>query len=257
MECRALRAEAAAREAAESVARCHVFIAAIGRELGNQIGPVALSVERLRGIVHGADPARIEAAIGMVEHACETLESRARSLMDFVPMASGIFEVALEEFDASALLSDLARRHAETARRAGCVLELAVPPGIMLLANRAALRQVLEHLLSNALKFGAGRPVRLSAAARTTGVAIAICDGGPGVPDEDATRIFGLLDHARPAGTPGLGIGLWAGRQLAAAMGATLDLVRPPDGGACFELSFGRDGLIGRDDETAPIRHKA
>jgi|GEM_PF-3173537 len=245
LEHRLLAAEAAARDAADALAARDALIASISRELRNPLAPVQLAVDRLRGVVGSGDAARIDASLDMVERACAAFVRRSQALLDFADMAGGLPVLSTGPVDVSALVTQAASRHAQAARRAGCAVNLSLTPGLMALADEDAASQVIDHILSNAFRFGAGRPVTLGA--RPSGAAelcIFVRDEGPGVPAEAASRIFGLFKRGEDGAAPGLGIGLWLSSQLARAMGGQLVLAGPgaltapsPLGqGACFAL---------------------
>jgi signal transduction histidine kinase len=247
LEHRLLAAQAAARDAMEALAARDALIASISRELRNKLAPVLLAVDRLRGVVRSGDAARIDAGLDMVERACAAFVRRSQALLDFADMTGGLPVLATGPVDVSALVTQAASRHAQAARRAGCAVNLSLAPGLMALANEDAAGQVIDHMLSNAFRFGAGRPVTLAASARGASEAcIFVRDEGPGVPAEAASRIFGLFKRGDDAAAPGLGIGLWLSSQLARAMGGQLVLAGPgaeglaapsPLGqGACFAL---------------------
>ena len=245
LECRLQAAEAALRSAADALAARDAFIGAISRELRNPLAPVTLAVERLRAAAGSADADRIGKSVDMIERACAVFESRTRALLDFVELTGRTPALARVPVNVSELVRASATRHADVARRAGCALQLDIAPGIVRPADAQAVAQVLDHLLSNAFRFGAGRPVRVGLREIPGGGAtVRICDEGPGVRPDQADSIFDLVRHPRPHDAPGFGIGLWIGRRLAHAMGATLalDLTRisgvDDEAGACFELGF-------------------
>ena len=215
------------------------FIGAISRELNNPLSPVLLSVERLRRLLQSDDPVRLEAAVSMVERSTQAFAKRTRLLLDLADLAAGAVGLDLSPVDLSALVGAAARRHADMARVAGCQVMLEAAPGLLVLGNEAALVQVLDHLLGNAFRFGAGRPVEL-AVRRGTGadVVMSVTDHGPGVSAELAGRMFGLLQQDRDSLQPGLGIGLWVCAQRIAAMGGTIGVRSEPGEGAHFHVSL-------------------
>ena len=65
-----------------------------------------------------------------------------------------------------------------------------IEPGLpIVLADRDALKMALKNLVLNAVKYGHGGPVRVSASGGSD-VAIAVEDDGPGIPEEERRRIF-------------------------------------------------------------------
>ncbi len=97
------------------------------------------------------------------------------------------------------------------------------------------IRQILTNLLSNAVRYTPpGTPVELTLRQTAETVELAVRDHGPGVPPEEAARVFER--HARLGEGSGSGLGLYVSRELARAHGGDLLLAQPEDGGALFVL---------------------
>ncbi len=113
--------------------------------------------------------------------------------------------------------------------------------GVTVRADPDRLRQVLIHLLDNAIKYGpSGSEVSVSAQVEPGArrVAIRVSDRGPGLSAEEAEEVF--LPYRRvdrtAGGKHGIGLGLSLARSLARLMSGTLEL-EPGDGtGATFVL---------------------
>jgi signal transduction histidine kinase len=91
--------------------------------------------------------------------------------------------------------------------------------GWLAVADPGDVDQILWALLDNAIKYGAGRPVRVEvrvdpAASRLT---ITVSDQGPGVPEQDRAALFGRFARGRGTGQEGTGLGLYVARSLARA----------------------------------------
>jgi signal transduction histidine kinase len=156
-------------------------------------------------------------------------------------MAANLPSITLVPVDLSALAADAARRHADMARRAGCAMSVSIAPDVVVQADAGALHRVLNHLLTNAFRFGSGRPVRLELAmAASFHAVLTVHDQGSGLSREEAGRIFGLFQNDRMAAAPGLGLGLWIASQLVTAMGGTIGVDSTPGQGAHFHVSLPR-----------------
>jgi nitrogen fixation/metabolism regulation signal transduction histidine kinase len=97
--------------------------------------------------------------------------------------------------------------------------------------DRALLSQLLLNLLRNAAQ--AAQVVRLTIASTADGVAIAVEDDGPGVPQTLRQEVFLPFFTTRAQGT---GVGLNLARQIAVAHGGTLEVGDSDLGGAAFRL---------------------
>jgi signal transduction histidine kinase len=107
------------------------------------------------------------------------------------------------------------------------------------MADPARLRQVLEHLLENAVKY-APPDTRVELEwTLVEGVArIAVSDEGPGIPPEWRERIFEPYSRRETLTARGSGIGLYAARRLAESMRGRLWCEPAPGGGARFVLAL-------------------
>ena len=183
-------------------------------------------------------------------------------ILDFSKIEAGRLDLHAAPFDLRATLEDASAIWATTAARKdlGFSLDLA-PEGPSVVAGDAdRLRQVLENIVGNAIKFTGEGHVRVSATVRPRGsdhvIEIAIADTGPGVPPDQRERIFGRFDmidasYTRKAG--GAGLGLAIARQLVEMMGGTVWVEEAEGGGARFriDLTLPAAALPGDDAMTA------
>ena len=117
-----------------------------------------------------------------------------------------------------------------------------------------AVARVVRILIDNALRYGGGEPIRVTAADGADTVTVEVADRGQGVPPEERERIFERFYRGRARGAEGgFGLGLAIGRELAERMGGTLTLADRPGGGTRFMLSLPRSPGGGMGDaEHAP-----
>ena len=113
------------------------------------------------------------------------------------------------------------------------------PKGLDVSADRDLLEPVLLNLLRNAWQATRGQKnatIRVAARLNRRGnVVIEVCDNGPGVPHDIATKVFVPFFTTKEGGS---GVGLALARQVMIAHGGFIRLSDNPSGGACFSLTF-------------------
>ena len=117
----------------------------------------------------------------------------------------------------------------------GMAIECAIPPDLMIEADRDQLYRVLLNLARNAFEAGARR-LRFAALRENGVIAIDIGDDGPGLPPKAQDNLFRpFFGSARPGGS---GLGLAIARELARAHGGELTLVSTTGSGTVFRLTL-------------------
>jgi signal transduction histidine kinase len=152
--------------------------------------------------------------------------------------------LALEPLDLSELAAEVSRPAAPRAEEAGISLSTAVPPGLTVLAERQSLRELLEALLDNALRYTPrGGRVGLRASEVDGAVELVVHDTGPGIPPADRARVlepFYRGAAAEETGASGSGLGLAIARTIAEAHGTSLVLRDHAGGGLEVGLTLRR-----------------
>lgn len=130
---------------------------------------------------------------------------------------------------------------AERAGRAGAVVEVNAPDGLVLPLRALAIRRCLGNLVDNAARYG--RHIRIAATAQPQHVTVTIEDDGPGIPAgrrEDVFQPFVRLDASRNPQTGGVGLGLTIARDVVLSHGGEIELGDSPLGGLQVTLRLPR-----------------
>jgi len=123
------------------------------------------------------------------------------------------------------------------AQGAGCAIAMDVAARLVGRWDRAALEQVVENLLTNAIKYGAGAPIEIALGREGDRARLAVRDHGCGIAAEDQQRIFARFERAvSRRGTGGFGLGLWISQRLICSMGGEIVVASSPNEGACFTV---------------------
>jgi signal transduction histidine kinase len=101
-----------------------------------------------------------------------------------------------------------------------------------------AVEQIVQNLLSNALKFGEGRPVHVALDCVEHRARLSVRDQGGGLPASEQAQIFGRRVRSPLSRAPGMGLGLWFVRTLAEAHRGVVAVRSRPGEGATFTVSL-------------------
>src|SRR5581483_4272199 len=103
------------------------------------------------------------------------------------------------------------------------------------------VEQVMANLLSNALKYGDGKPVDVDIALDGDCARIAVVDRGIGIPSDMVQRLFARFERLTPDHRRGgFGLGLWISRQIVTAFGGTIDVRSELGRGSTFSVALPR-----------------
>ena len=175
------------------------------------------------------------------ERQIERLTGLINNLLDISRITAGRLELDLETVDLAAVAREAGGRFREDLRRAGCALEIRGDGECPGQWDRLRLEQVVTNLLSNAAKYGAGRPIEITVDGDETTARFCIRDHGIGIPAEHQARIFDRFERAvsdRHYG--GLGLGLWIVRQIVEAHRGTIEVESEAGMGSTFTVRLPR-----------------
>jgi signal transduction histidine kinase len=105
--------------------------------------------------------------------------------------------------------------------------------------DRSHLEQLVSSLVTNAVKYGEGKPIRVSVTTEQNRALLKVEDGGIGIASEDQARIFEKFERAVSSrNCSGLGLGLYIAREIARAHGGTLSVQSALGRGSIFTVSM-------------------
>jgi two-component system, OmpR family, sensor kinase len=233
-------------ELREAVRARDEFISIAAHELRNPMSPILMQVEMLRHAAErGDDRERLAAGLTRLESLVHRYVSRATTLLDVSRISAGKLLLAPSEVDLPDLVRRVAKPLARMAERSGSRMELALPDSVTGVWDPLAVEQVVENLVTNAIKFGAAQPidVALAVSEDEQSVVLTVRDRGVGISPEDRTRLFDRFEQtATGRSQGGFGVGLWLVGRLVAAMGGSIEVESAPGTGSTFAVTLPRGG---------------
>jgi PAS domain S-box-containing protein len=173
----------------------------------------------------------------------EALLSLIGDVLDFSKIEAGMLELEEDEVDLRLLLSASAELLCQRAYDKGVELSAVVAPQVprLIRADEGRLRQVINNLMGNAVKFTEEGGVCVEAALVDGSLRIEVRDTGVGVAESKRQAIFDEFvqadsSHARKFG--GTGLGLAISKRLVDGMGGTIGVAARSGGGSCFWFSL-------------------
>ncbi len=227
----------ARRDAEDALRLRDEFLSVASHELKTPLTPLLLRLQSLRRDQRGP-PAklaeRLPQHLDVMERMVRRLSELISMLLDVSRIRAGRLRIQVEDgVDLAAVAREVIAEFQPEAMRVGSELRLDAPVAVRGKWDRARLQQVLVNLVSNALKYGPGRPVTVSITQENSRARLVVHDEGIGIPEEDLHRIFGRFERAvsdRHYG--GLGLGLYITRTLVEAMGGVIHAESPGRKGA-------------------------
>jgi len=216
------------------------LLSVAGHELKSPLNALQLQIHLLARMARDA-----VASDGLAERAERAARAGQRlgllidDLLDVSRLSSGRLGLKREEVDLAALTRELVQRMSEELALAGNEVRLVLERPVVGQWDRLRLEQVLVNLLSNAAKYGAGRPVTVSVDVVGRLARLAVHDEGIGVAPEEQERIFEQFGRSVSVQHfKGLGLGLWITRRIVEAHGGTIRLSSEPGRGSTFTVEL-------------------
>jgi len=222
----------------ESIRLRDEFLAVAGHEFKTPLQNLKLQLELLgRALARTPEEvnARMAPKMEGLKRQVFRLETLNTRLLDLSALRAGQLPLRQEAVELGPAVRSQVEALAADLRLAHCEVRVNEEPGLSALVDRSMLAVVLQALLSNALKFGEGRPIEISTSEDDELVTVAVVDHGIGISPADIERIFGKFERAvSPENYGGWGLGLYIARQLIERMGGSIEVASSPGHGSRF-----------------------
>ncbi len=219
------------------------FLANMSHEIRNPIsGILGLSLAFQETKLEG----RQRQILDSISSCATLLATLVDDVLDFSKIEAGTIELRSAPFNLRGLLEQCVAMMAETARAAGAGITVTVAPELpeQIVGDSARVQQIILNYVTNALKFGAGKPIVLGASKGFHDrVRFFVRDQGAGMTAAEIATLFTKftrLESARAGNIRGTGLGLAVCKLLATKMGGRVGVDSKPGEGSCFwaEIPF-------------------
>ncbi len=213
------------------------FVSVISHELKTPVALIKGYAGTLRRPDAAWDPETLADGLAVIEEEADRLNALIDNLLDASRIQAGVFKLERSDVD----LPRLARKVVEGFRLQTDKhhFELDFPAGLpLVLADEARIRQVLDNLVSNAIKYSPrGGPIRIGAWQDGSAVTVYVADQGIGIPTDEQGRLFDSfyrVDSGLRRQTKGTGLGLYLCKAIVEAHEGRIWVRSEPGKGATF-----------------------
>lgn len=198
------------------------FLSIASHELKTPLTALKLQLEMAKHWV-GTDPShalrtQITRMLDASDRQIDSLTGLINDLMDLSQIQAGALKLRPERLDLAELVRNALDRLSLPLAVSGCKLELIEKGSVSGNWDRQRLDQVIVNLLTNALKYGMGKPVVIRVDSLDGLARLSVRDQGVGIASENHLRIFERYERCEgDSGVRGLGLGLYIAQQMVSA----------------------------------------
>ena len=222
------------------------FMSIASHELRTPLNGLILDVQlrRLRleqGRMDAFSADKLREMITRDERQIRSLSRLIDDMLDVSRIRTGKLSVRPEPGDLGVLAGNVVEGLAAQFASAGSHIELQVEEPAPVMMDEFRIEQVLANLLTNALRYGGGKPVSVRVEAAGEQVRAEVRDQGIGISEADQRRVFEQFERVSSADAPqGLGLGLFISEQIVQAHGGRIELSSRLGEGSCFSVVLPR-----------------
>jgi signal transduction histidine kinase/Tfp pilus assembly protein PilF len=220
----------------------NLFLGIAAHDLKNPIAGILSLTKKIR---NNYDTLKKEGIIDFsieIEKASEKMLELVTKVLDITAIESGRRNFQFEEFDPAVLAQRVVLDYRQRSEAKQIQIIFLHDEKLKINTDKAALRQILDNLISNAVKFSPfGKNVYVNVKNSDGFIRFEIKDEGPGLTESDKKKLFEKFTRlsAQPTGGENSsGLGLSIAKNLAEALGAGIQCISQPDEGALFVVKF-------------------
>jgi signal transduction histidine kinase len=199
------------------------FMGIAAHDLKNPLSVIVGSTELLRTT---KDQVRIDKMVNLIASAALRMRDLVTNLLDANAIEQGKFTSNVERCNLRTLVEQSVDHNQQSATRKNIAIRVGTSDGLWAKADRAATLQILDNLISNAVKYSPPNTiVHVHTLPETDSILISVRDEGPGISEADQKKMFQKFTRltARPTGgESSTGLGLSIVKRLAEAMSGSV-----------------------------------
>lgn len=215
------------------------FLSISSHELRTPLTPLKMQIQGIRRYLEKGTLSddQLKKMLEISEKQVNRLTALIEDLLDVSRISAGKLNLNREELDASEVVKEVVERYQPQLQSVKCEVRLQLVPSLPASLDRLRFEQVVINLLTNSMKYAAGKPIHVSLAKESGALVLKVVDQGMGISVEDQKRIFGRFERVFSTDHyGGLGLGLFIVNQIVNAHGGSIAVESEAGRGASFTV---------------------
>ena len=224
------------RAAAEAQA---LYLSFLSHDQRNNLNSIVLTMEVLRRRL--APLPEFAEDVADIESLQRTIDDTVRGmdrLLQAERLRKQAFAIKPEPIALKRIVADVVVQLQPQAERKRLQLAAEVPAGARVIADRELIAMILQNLLGNAIKYSDAGTIFVRATRENDQWRLAVIDQGPGIPQDQLSKLFDAFHRGATHGQEGVGLGLSIASRAATLLGSSLSVESAPGKGSTFWLTL-------------------
>lgn len=212
------------------------FLSVVSHELRTPLTKILLNVQMMKR--NSSDHSeRTLKSLDSTESNTKELIEIMDSLVEVNRLRSGKMEVKRTKTNITDHVIKVIGEYKDDIRLSGSQVSFSHPGDVIGYWDQRRIDQLVSALLSNAVNYGKGQPIRIELSKVEDGISLVIADQGEGIPYQKQLKVFERFERAANyQQTCGLGLGLYLAKQIVDAHKGTISLESQPGNGSTFTV---------------------
>jgi signal transduction histidine kinase len=182
---------------------------------------------------------KLKAMVDRDERQIQSLIRLIEDMLDVSRIRTGKLSIRTSPFDLSELVVNLVESYSAQIAAAQSVVSLKAEQPVIGVWDEFRIEQVVANLLTNALRYGAHKPISVRVYSEGSDARVEVLDHGIGISPENQKRIFQQFERvAANHAVAGLGLGLFISDQIVSAHGGSISVQSEEGKGSMFRVSL-------------------
>jgi PAS domain S-box-containing protein len=220
------------------------FLSIVSHELRTPITSMKMQAQITKRSIARNDlnalaPDRVEKLVNQLDRQLDRLTRLVDDMLDLSRLNTGKLTISPERVELCSLIYEMVERFHAQFESARCPVSIDCSDEIVGMWDRFRIEQVVANLLTNAIRYGAGKAVSIKLQKEDQAAILKVRDEGIGIAKKDQQRIFQRFERAVSATEiSGLGLGLYIVQQIVEMHGGTISVESEIGKGSVFIVNL-------------------